>query len=248
MLSMFSGCTGLTSLDLTSFQTPRLRDTKDMFRGCTGLESLDISSLDMQTVTLTTDMFTSTSNLKEVKLGKNFDFVGTMLPNPPSPANGQYSGRWEYVDGDLVMTSAELRDSYDGATMAGTWVWELAQQYWTLILDPAGGTIDGSPDPLTLTCAHGDSIVLPNAEREGYRPVQCVGVDASTNANANSALSKPIVSPIAAASDVVNAAWDDGIPPEPQNLEKSRRRSRINVIGIFKSCAANQPINAVISH
>jgi len=37
---MFSGCTRLTSLDLSGFKTDKVTHMNDMFRGCTGLKTI----------------------------------------------------------------------------------------------------------------------------------------------------------------------------------------------------------------
>ena len=42
MSCMFNGCSGLTSLDLSSFNTAKVVDMSCMFSGCYGLASLDL--------------------------------------------------------------------------------------------------------------------------------------------------------------------------------------------------------------
>ena len=46
MSGMFSGCSSLASLDLSSLGTSQVTGMSGMFRGCTSLASLDLSSLD----------------------------------------------------------------------------------------------------------------------------------------------------------------------------------------------------------
>ena len=63
MSSMFSGCTGLTSLDLSDLNTVNVTDMTDMFNKCTALTSLDLSSWDTSKVTNMSNMFYNCTNL-----------------------------------------------------------------------------------------------------------------------------------------------------------------------------------------
>ena len=57
MNSMFSDCSGLTSLDVSSFDTSNVTDMGYMFGYCNGLTLLDLSSFDISNVTHTYNMF-----------------------------------------------------------------------------------------------------------------------------------------------------------------------------------------------
>ena len=57
MNSMFSDCSGLTSLDVSSFDTSNVTDMGYMFSYCNGLTLLDLSSFDISNVTHTYNMF-----------------------------------------------------------------------------------------------------------------------------------------------------------------------------------------------
>lgn len=48
---MFSGCTSLTTLDLSSFDTSKVECIGKMFKDCTSLTTLDLSSFDLSKVT-----------------------------------------------------------------------------------------------------------------------------------------------------------------------------------------------------
>ena len=63
MRSMFSGCSGLTSLDVTNFNTSNVTDMGGMFSGCSGLTSLDVSNFNTSSVTGMTHMFNECSGL-----------------------------------------------------------------------------------------------------------------------------------------------------------------------------------------
>ena len=48
--SMFEGCSSLTSLDLSNFDTSKVVNMSDMFYGCSSLTSLDLSNFDTSKV------------------------------------------------------------------------------------------------------------------------------------------------------------------------------------------------------
>ena len=69
---MFSNCSGLTSLDLSSFNTSNVTSMKSMFEHCSGLTSLDLSSFDTSKVTNMSRMFSKCSKLTSLTLS-SFD-------------------------------------------------------------------------------------------------------------------------------------------------------------------------------
>ena len=72
MNSMFTNCSGLTSLDLRNFNTSNVTSMVDMFNGCGGLETLDVSSFNTNNVTNMYSMFEGCSNLTSLDL-RNFN-------------------------------------------------------------------------------------------------------------------------------------------------------------------------------
>ena len=68
MGGMFYGCSGLTSLDLSGFDTSQVTDMGGMFNGCSGLTSLNLSGLDTSHVTIMTSMFEGCSGLTSLDL------------------------------------------------------------------------------------------------------------------------------------------------------------------------------------
>ena len=50
MYDMFSGCKSLTSLDLSTFNTSNVKDMVSMFAGCSSLSSLDLSAFSTSSV------------------------------------------------------------------------------------------------------------------------------------------------------------------------------------------------------
>ena len=66
MSGMFSGCTSLVSIDLSSLDTYSATDMSDMFSGCTSLVSIDLSPLNMTSVTDMSGMFSGCTNLASI--------------------------------------------------------------------------------------------------------------------------------------------------------------------------------------
>ena len=64
----FSGCSSLTSLDLSSFNTSNVTDMYDMFNGCSSLTSLDLSSFNTSKITDMSKMFYRCSSLISLDL------------------------------------------------------------------------------------------------------------------------------------------------------------------------------------
>ena len=67
---MFSGCSYLTSLDLSSFDTSHVRSMGSMFLGCASLTALDLSSFDTSKVTYMSFMFRGCSSLTSLDLSR----------------------------------------------------------------------------------------------------------------------------------------------------------------------------------
>ena len=72
MGSMFSDCSGLTSLNLSSFNTSKVTNMFGMFSGCSGLTTLDLSNFDTSNVTDMWYMFSDCYSLTTLDLS-NFD-------------------------------------------------------------------------------------------------------------------------------------------------------------------------------
>ena len=80
MLQMFSKCSSLTSLDLSNFNTLNITNMQYMFFGCSSLISLDLSSFNTLNVTNMHSMFSHCSSLTSLDLS-SFDTskVTTMM-------------------------------------------------------------------------------------------------------------------------------------------------------------------------
>ncbi|MDY4557421.1 MAG: BspA family leucine-rich repeat surface protein, partial [Alloprevotella sp.] len=72
MSYMFEFCSGLTSIDLSSFNTANVTDMSFMFQNCSGLTSIDLSSFNTANVTDMIFMFCNCSSLTSIDLS-NFN-------------------------------------------------------------------------------------------------------------------------------------------------------------------------------
>ena len=68
MSSMFAYCSGLTSLNLSGFNTSAVTNMDSMFYNCSGLTSLDLSGFDTSAVTSMSRMFNKCSKLTSLDL------------------------------------------------------------------------------------------------------------------------------------------------------------------------------------
>ena len=68
MSNMFKGCSKLTSLNLSGWNTSKVEYMLNMFYSCSSLTSLDLSSFDTSNVTDMNSMFISCQSLKSLNL------------------------------------------------------------------------------------------------------------------------------------------------------------------------------------
>ena len=70
MSYMFSGCSSLTSLDVTHFNTENVTNMNSMFSGCSSLTSLDVTHFNTANVTNMNSMFSGCSKLTSLDVSK----------------------------------------------------------------------------------------------------------------------------------------------------------------------------------
>ena len=66
---MFSGCSGLTSLDLSNFDTSNVKTMRRMFLSCSNLTSLDLSSFDTSNLVDVYNIFSNDDKLNKIYVG-----------------------------------------------------------------------------------------------------------------------------------------------------------------------------------
>ena len=77
---MFHYCIGLTSLDVSNFNTGNVTNMSGMFMSCSGLTSLDVSNFNTEKVTSMSGMFANCSGLKSLNLS-NFNTANVTSMN-----------------------------------------------------------------------------------------------------------------------------------------------------------------------
>ena len=78
---LFNAFTGLTSLDLSSFETKNVTNMEYMFSRCHNLESLDLSMFDVSNVKSIFEMFWKCSSLTTLDLS-NWNLLNDEAPKP----------------------------------------------------------------------------------------------------------------------------------------------------------------------
>ena len=110
--SMFYACSGLTSLDLSKFDTQKVTDMSDMFSGCSKLTLLDLSKFNTQNVTYMSDMFNGCSALTTIYVSNKF--VTTSVGSGDSMFSGctLLKGATVYDDNKTDHTYANYKTGY----------------------------------------------------------------------------------------------------------------------------------------
>ena len=73
MASMFSGCSALTSIDLSTFDTSAVADMSSMFKDCSSLSLLNLNNFNTSAVTTMANMFDGCSNIKLIYVSDEFN-------------------------------------------------------------------------------------------------------------------------------------------------------------------------------
>ena len=151
MSVMFESCSALTNLDVSSFDTSAVTDMRWMFNGCSSLTNLDVSSFDTSAVTDMGHMFYNYSAIETLTIGTKFAFKGD---------TGLVDATWRGINTGKEYTTSVLTSTYDGSTMADTYV-----KYIDIKFD----ALDGKSSESTKSGYIGKTFdPLPTAEKEGY--------------------------------------------------------------------------------
>ena len=94
MASMFYGCSSLTTLDLSGFDTSNVTNMSYMFNGCSSLTTLDLSGFDTRNVTNMTYMLYDCSNLTTIYASDNF------VTNQVEDSTRMFSGCSKLIGGN----------------------------------------------------------------------------------------------------------------------------------------------------
>ena len=100
MGGMFYGCSGLTSLDVSNFNTQNVTGMRSMFLNCSGLTSLDLSHFNTQNVTEMYDMFSSCKALTSLDVSnfntQNVIYMGRMFSDCSALTTIYSNTAWQY--------------------------------------------------------------------------------------------------------------------------------------------------------
>ena len=112
MDGMFTGCSGLTSLDLSNFNTQKVTNMFGMFYRCSKLTSLDLSKFDTQKVTDMAYMFSGCSALTTIYVSDKF--VTTKVSDGTYMFSGCTSlkGAIDFDDSNTDHTYANYKTGY----------------------------------------------------------------------------------------------------------------------------------------
>ena len=148
MTGMFSVVPKLVNLDISAWDTSSLKGTAFMFSGTNSLESIDLSTWDTSNVTERFAMFAGTYSLRKLALSETFcfdilenDWGNARLPNIPT--NVEFTGYWQNTRTGMTFTSEQLMETFDGATMHGTWIWQTRQRNITVTFGATQYFLDG---------------------------------------------------------------------------------------------------------
>ena len=147
----FDECKNLTSVDVTNLDTSTVTSMSVMFDGCSSLTNLDVSSFDTSAVTDMGHMFYNYSAIETLTIGTKFAFKGD---------TGLVDTTWRGINTGKEYTTSVLTSTYDGSTMADTYV-----KYIDIKFD----ALDGKSSESTKSGYIGKTFdSLPTAEKEGY--------------------------------------------------------------------------------
>ena len=151
MDGMFYSCSSLTSLDVSSFDTSEVTDMAYMFDDCRSLTSLDLSSFNTSAVTSMDSMCYDCNALETLTLGTKFAFKrDTKLVD----------ATWHGFNTGKEYTTSVLTSTYDGPTMADTYV---------KLIDIKFDALDGKASESKKSGYIGMAFdSLPTAEKRGY--------------------------------------------------------------------------------
>ena len=156
MNGMFQGCTGLTSLDLSGFVTSNVTYMRDMFRGCTGLTSLDLSRFDTSSVKYMSGMFLDTPNLHEIKLGDRTKLYTECYLGARSEKD-RYGDLIVVYDSDKYEDQWECDNYADGKTSKDLCDGECRPGTWQRVAIDFSYTVKYHPGSVDVTGIMGDT-------------------------------------------------------------------------------------------
>ncbi|NLR30896.1 BspA family leucine-rich repeat surface protein [Levilactobacillus tujiorum] len=168
MIETFANMPNLTTINLENMVFTGF--VSSMFKNDTKLTHLDLTNINS---TFVTDELSGATGIKTLTLGEKTHLTNVGYPGydynvslPEITPTDEYTGLWQFVGTGTVdhpngptYTAAELMATYDGAAMAGTYVWQKADPKPTTPTNPGTDTgnttdpttpdVDNTTDPTT---------------------------------------------------------------------------------------------------
>ena len=148
--SMFRLCSSLTSVNLSGWDTTLVTSMNEMFSGCTSLESVDLSNFETPALRAIYNMFKNCP--ASVTFGTGFD---TTNLNPDAPTASQPSfvesnKACENVRTHAIVMSDEQFVAMPATEKAGTWVRGLELSYYATAYRSTDGRADAFGVDVTI--------------------------------------------------------------------------------------------------
>lgn len=125
MSGMFAGCNKLKQLDVGNWNTNNVVDMKAMLTHCLELQSLDVSNWDTSNVKDMKNLFYANISLSKLNLGTKSIFNSSVML-PLIKSTNEYTGRWILTDPSSYSYSDSnvFMSTYNGK-YPGVYVWEV---------------------------------------------------------------------------------------------------------------------------
>ena len=118
---MFSGCSSLTSLDVSGWDTSRAYNVNRLFQNCSSISKIDLSNFDTTHCSYMKDIFSGMSSLDEIALGNLFSFNGNGAATEcelPTPSGNGLTGLWYDADADEAYSSSDIPNKHAATYVA----------------------------------------------------------------------------------------------------------------------------------
>jgi surface protein len=108
MSSMFNGCKALTSFDLSDINTSNVTDMSNIFNGCSGLKNIDLSDINTSNVKNMSYMFSGCNSLTDIDLSSLNTSSVTDMNNIFGDCNGLTSLDLSKIDTSSVVDMSAM--------------------------------------------------------------------------------------------------------------------------------------------
>ncbi|POD88779.1 Internalin-J [Lactiplantibacillus plantarum subsp. plantarum] len=162
-------CTGLETLNLSTWDTSKVKAMDNVFSSMSALTTLNLSSWNTAAATTYADVFTGDSKLQHLTLGTDFTFHDSTSMNLNTPSTtAPYTGEWQKGSSGDTYSAATLMTTYDGRTMAGTYNWAETKNGGTVTVEYVNGDGETIAESEPLYGTVGQSYETTAKSIDGY--------------------------------------------------------------------------------